>query len=89
MQITLQKQECKGKYKFNSQLLYTKGFEAEFGYNVLYVITATLRLINCLVAQNVADYFQVAFAENIDGEKVKFYVIDDVDHITFLMPYEY
>lgn len=89
MNVTLQKQECQGKYKFNSQLLYTKGFEAEFGESVLYVILTTLRLIHQIVAQDKADYFQVAFAENTQGEKVKFYVIDDIDHITFLLPYEY
>lgn len=89
MNVTLQKQECKGNYQFNSQLLYTKGFEAEFGNDVLEVIITTLNLIHRLVAQNIADYFQVAFAENAYGEKVKFYVIDDIDHITFLLPYEY
>ena len=89
MNVTLQKQEYNGNYKFSSQLLYTRGFEAEFGEDVLDVILTTLRLIHHLVANNVADYFQVAFAENTQGEKVKFYVIDDIDHITFLLPYEY
>ena len=89
MKVTLEKQECTGTYKFNGQIIYTKGIEIEFGDDVLQVVFNTLIFIRTLVSQNIADYFQVAYAEKSNGEKVKFYIIDDIDHITFLLPDEY
>ena len=62
--------------------------ESVFGESVIEVIFKTMLLIHKLIKQNIADYFQVAYAEK-DGEKIKFYVIDDIDHITFLLPSEY
>ena len=88
IKVTLKEQECKGTYKFDGQILYTKGMEEVFGDNVAEVIFKTMLLIYKLIKQNIADYFQVAYAEK-DGEKIKFYVIDDIDHITFLLPSEY
>ena len=89
MKVYLAKQECKGTYKFDRNIYYTKGMELEFGECIYEVIFKTLALICKLVKKNVADYFQVAYAENSEGKKVKFYIIDDVDHVTFLLPEEY
>ncbi|MBE7031953.1 MAG: hypothetical protein E7401_03205 [Ruminococcaceae bacterium] len=89
MKITLKKQGQTGKYKFNGQIYYTKGIESEFGDMTFKLIAETLQLIKKLVDTNTADYFQVAIADMEDGRKIKVYVIDDVTHITFLLPSEY
>lgn len=89
MKITLKEQEQMGNYKFNGQVYYTKGIEAEFGDMTFKMITETFRLIKSLVDKNIADYFQVAIADMEDGRKIKVYIIDDVSHITFLLPCEY
>ncbi len=89
MKICLQEQECTGTYKFNGQVYYTRGIEAEFGDMVFKMIADTFNLIRPLVESGIADYFQVAVAEMDDGRRIKYYVIDDVDHITFLLPCEY
>ena len=88
VKVTLKEQECNGTYKFDGQILYTRGMEAVFEESVIEVIFKTMTLIRQLVKQNVADYFQVAYAEK-KKKKIKFYVIDDIDHITFLLPSEY
>ena len=89
MKINLQEQEYTGTYKFNSQVYYTRGIEAEFGDMVFKMIADTFKLIKPLVESGIADYLQVAVAEMDDGRRIKYYVIDDVDHITFLLPCEY
>ena len=89
MKISLQKQEQSGTYKFNSQIYYTRGIEAEFGDMTFKMIADTLQLIKVLVDKNIADYLQVAIADMEDGRKIKVYIIDDVTHITFLLPSEY
>ena len=89
MKISLQKQEQSGTYKFNSQIYFTRGIEAEFGDMTFKMIAETLKLIKELVSTNTADYFQVVIADMEDGRKIKVYVIDDVTHITFLLPSEY
>jgi len=89
MKISLQKQEQSGTYKFNSQIYFTRGIEAEFGDMTFKMIAETLKLIKELVSTNTADYFQVVIADMEDGRKIKIYIIDDVTHITFLLPSEY
>lgn len=89
MKISLQKQKQSGTYKFNSQIYYTRGIEAEFGDMTFKLIAETLKLIKELASTNTADYFQVAIANMEDGRKIKIYIIDDVTHITFLFPSEY
>ena len=89
VKITLKEQECTGTYKFNGQIVYTRGIEAEFGDLVFKIIADTYKLIYPLVKENKADYFQVAVAEFENGRKIKYYIIDDIDHVTFLLPCEY
>ncbi|MBQ2931882.1 MAG: hypothetical protein IJE62_03425 [Clostridia bacterium] len=89
MKISLQKQEQTGTYKFNGQIYYTRGIEAEFGDMTFKLIAETLQLIKRLVDTNTADYFQVAIADMENGKKIKVYIIDDITHITFLLPSEY
>ena len=89
VRITLNKQEQTGIYQFNGQIYYTKGIESEFGDMTFKMIAETLKLIKELVNMNIADYLQVAIADMEDGRKIKVWVIDDVTHITFLLPSEY
>lgn len=89
MKISLQKQEQTGMYKFGGQIYYTKGIETEFEDMTFKLIAETLRLIKELVDMDTADYFQVATADMKDGRKIKVYIIDDITHITFLLPSEY
>lgn len=89
MKITLKKQEQTGTYKFNGQIYYTRGIAAEFEDMTFKMIAETLQLIKKLVDTNTADYFQVAIADMENGKKIKVYIIDDVTHITFLLPSEY
>ncbi len=89
MKISLQKQEQTGTYKFNGQIYYTRGIEVTFGDMTFKLIAETLQLIKRLVITDTADYFQVAIADIEDGRKIKVYIIDDVTHITFLLPSEY
>lgn len=89
VKVTLKEQECTGTYKFNGQIVYTRGMAAEFGDGIAEVIFKAMTPILKLVNRNIADYFQVAYAEKADGKRIKFYIIDDIDHITFLLPSEY
>ena len=89
VKITLKEQECTGTYKFNGQILYTKGIEAEFGNLVFKLIADTFKLLKPLLDANTADYLQVVEVERKNGDMITVWVIDDVTHITFLLPSEY
>ena len=89
MKIELLPQECEGTYKFNGQIVYTRGIESEFGVLVFKLIADTMQLLKPLIIENKADYLQVVIAELNDGRKIKVWIIDDVSHITFLLPSEY
>ena len=89
MNIKLFPQECEGTYKFDGQIVYTRGIESEFGEFVFKFIADTMQLLKPLIANNKADYLQVVIAEFENGRKIKVWVIDDVSHITFLLPCEH
>jgi len=89
MKIELLPQECEGTYKFNGQIVYTRGIESEFGDLVFKLVADTMQLPKPLINENKADYLQVVIAELNDGRKIKVWIIDDVSHITFLLPSEY
>jgi len=82
--IKLLEQEVEGKYKFNSQIVMTRNFQNTMGDQFGAVVIDTMRLIRKRVSDGIADYFQVA-----DFDGAKFWIIDDVDHLTFLMPEDY
>ena len=88
MKVTLRKQECDGSYKFNSQIVYTKGMESIFGEDVFLLIYYAMNELQKLVKQNIADYFQV-FEIEYNGRTIRVWCIDDIDHITFLLPQEW
>lgn len=89
VKITLKEQEHTGTYRFSGQIYYTKGIEAEFGDMTFKLIADTFSLLKPLLDANIADYFQVAIGNMGNGKKIKVYIIDDITHITFLLPSEY
>ena len=89
MNLKLLPQECNGTYQFNGQIVYTKGIENEFGELVFKLIADTMQLLKPLISKNKADYLQVIIAELENGRRIKVWIIDDVSHITFLLPCEY
>lgn len=88
MQVKIQPQEYDGNYKFNSQIVYTRGMEATFGEDIFLLVFQSMAEIKSLVEQGIADYFQV-FTVEYKNSLIKFYCIDDCSHITFLLPEEY
>ena len=86
--ITLQPQECIGNSTFSGQIVYTKAFYEIFQDKTSEVILASMSLIFDLVRMNVADYLQVLTVE-INRATTKFWVIDDGEYVTFLLPKDY
>lgn len=84
MKVILKDQECTGNYKFEATAYMTRGFQSEFGESSVLVVAKTLALIKERALSIGADYLQVAFCNG-----TKFWIIDDVTHITFLLPSEY
>lgn len=84
--INLHPQECGGDSTFTSSIYMTRGFRDSFGEAFAYLILDTINLIQKkhVKGPEGADYLQV-----MDYEGVVFWCIDDVTHITFLMPEEY
>jgi len=80
----LNPQEVVGDYKFDSQVYMTRGFIAEFGNAAMHIVMTTMQLIHKRRDEVGADYLQTA---TYDG--IRYWIIDDVDHITFLLPSEY
>ena len=89
MKVTLKEQEQQGNYKFNGQVYFTRGIEETFDIWTFKLVADTFSLIRPLIDSNIADYFQVVEVDMENGEKVTVWVIDDVTHITFLLPSEY
>jgi hypothetical protein len=85
-ELTLMPQEQENTYQFNGQLYITRGFESEFG-DIAHALAflAVNRIINEIVkVKGGADYLQV-----FECNGKRFWAIDDVDHITILLPSEY
>lgn len=81
--VMLKEQEVSGQYKLDGQIYATRGFMSAFGDYAPLVIWETMHLIQLRVSEG-ADYFQSA-----EYEGIRFWIIDDVKHITFLLPEEY
>lgn len=88
MKVKLHKQEMEGQSKFNGQIVYTRGISTAFGDCVFELVFKSIALLAQLISQNKADYFQVFTAEH-DGKLIKYWVIDGIDAVTFLLPEEY
>ena len=86
MVINLLPQEQSTQSNFNSPVFMTRGFKEVFkGRSFFVAVNALLKIHKERVrSSDGADYFQVA-----EHNGIKFYVIDDVSHVTFLMPEDY
>lgn len=87
--LIIQKQEEDGNYKFAGVKPYmTCGFKNVFGDDAELIASVALDLILTTCPDN-ADYLQSFVYTYPDNREVKFWCINDVDHITFLLPSEY
>jgi hypothetical protein len=80
--IKLLPQEQKGTYKFNGQFVATKAAVEKFGEAV--IIGAHIMIQKVVQREGGLDYLQVF---DIDGERL--WLIDDVTHVTALLPDDY
>jgi len=80
--IKLLPQEKEGIYKFNGRFVATKAALSKFGPEI--IVMAHIMLCKKVKEKDGLDYLQVF---NIDGEKLWF--IDDVSHVTALLPEDY
>lgn len=80
--IKLLPQEKEGDYKFNGQFVATRAAIDKFGHAV--IIAAHMALLKEVHRKGGLDYLQVF---EIDGERLWF--IDDVTHVTGLLPEDY
>lgn len=84
--LELLPQECGGDYKFSSAVYMTRGFINALQDDAGNIVVHSLRLIHsqCVGDPDGADYIQVFKCGDI-----RFWCIDDISHITFLLPEEY
>ena len=80
--IKLLPQEHEGTYRFEGQLVATTAAINKFGDAV--IIAAHMTLLKEVKRKGGLDYLQVF---DVDGEKLWF--IDDVSHVTCLLPSDY
>ena len=83
-QIKLLPQEVQGDSKFTGQLVMTCGFKAAFGEAAVIAMITLLRIINERVKGDGADYLQKA-----EYKGVRYWIIDDGEVVTVLLPSEY
>jgi hypothetical protein len=80
--IKLLPQEQEGKCTFDSQFVATRNATDKFGEAV--IVAAHIILLKVVKQKGGLDYLQVF---EVDGEKLWF--IDDVSHVTCLLPEDY
>lgn len=82
--LVLLPQECNGSYLFSSPLYFTSAFQEKFGDKCYAIILEALALVRERTVKEGADYLQVFLC---NGEK--FYLIDDISHVTALLVSDY
>ncbi len=80
--IKLLPQEKEGRYKFNGRFVSTRAAIDKFGEAV--IVAAHIMLLKEVKRKGGLDYLQVL---EVDGERLWF--IDDVTHVTCLLPSDY
>ena len=80
--IKLLPQEKEGRYQFKGKFVATRNAINKFGEAV--IVAAHITLLKEVKRKGGLDYLQVF---DIDGEKLWF--IDDVSHVTCLLPSDY
>lgn len=87
--IIYNEQEQSGKYEWTGVPIYmTCGFREIFGNEADEILIISIALILRYHPAD-ADYFQTFRYKYSDGEETKFWIINDIDHITALLPSEY
>ena len=87
--VYINEQETSGNYKFTGIGLYMScGFQNVFGKEAREIAITALELI-VEKHSNGADYLQTFEYRCSNEEKTRFWCVNDVDHITFLLPEEY
>jgi hypothetical protein len=84
--LILKPQEHSGSYKFNGELVIMSRFVTEFGDLAAEIaVNALIKVITERVNSfEGADYLQV-----LTYKSIKFWIIDDVDVVTVLLPEDY
>jgi hypothetical protein len=84
--LKLKPQECNGNYKFNGQLVMTRGFIIKFGNSStdIAVLSVAKIITERVNSPEGADYLQV-----LSYKGITFWIIDDVDVVTILLPEDY
>ena len=80
--IKLLPQEKEGSYQFNRRFVSTRAAIEKFGEAV--IVAAHIMLLKEVKQKGGLDYLQVF---EVDGERLRF--IDDVSHVTCLLPSDY
>lgn len=87
--VTINEQETSGNYKFMGVTQYmTHGFQNAFGKDAQAIAFTAFALILEKYPDN-ADYLQTFEYLDESGNKTRFWCINDVEYITFLLPEEY
>jgi hypothetical protein len=82
--VQLLPQEQTGEYQFSGQIVMTSNFSNIFDGNIFTVVLGAMELIRDRIDSEGADYFQVLTCMG-----KKFWVLDDIKVVTFLMPEDY
>jgi hypothetical protein len=84
MEIVLKPQEENTNSKFDGQIVMTRNFINVFGNKAFMIaLQSVIKIQEERVPQG-ADYFQ-----SLEYYNIPYWVIDDVDHVTVLMPEDY
>lgn len=84
--VQLLPQEQTGEYQFSGQIVMTANFNNTFDGHIFTVVLEAMELIHDRIGSEGADWFQVAKYVKDDGSSIKFWITDDVSHVTFLLP---
>lgn len=85
LNIELLPQEQSTKAKFNSNVYVTTGFQEKYKDHPDICTKILNEIWKRAASEEGADYFQVALVSS--SEKV--FIIDDLTHVTFLLPEDY
>lgn len=83
-EVKLMPQKNVGESMFSGQILMTSNFHNTFGDRCFYIILESLAQIRKQILEDGADYFQV-----LTYDDKRYWVIDDVNVVTFLLPEDY
>lgn len=87
--VILNNQEQEGNYRFTGIRQYmTAAFKSTFGNEAESIIFTAIALILEKYPHN-ADYLQTFDYIKSDGTSIRFWIINDIDYLTALLPSDY